>query len=155
MRAPPRLLDPKTIAPAHMLGAVVALSSWSWLHRRWTVEDLQRLIVPPLQLGQFVALVRDDALVGWGSYALMNDLAAHGFASGTRKLEAADWRCGPHPWVLDVLAPHGDGAAVARALRSHLVARAEAENWPIRTCRWARRRQDGTIRRNGSLCHAS
>lgn len=154
MRPAPRLLDPASIAPAHLLGAVVGLSGLSALHRTWTVEDLHRLLIPPISLGQCLAFERAGELVGWASWAMLNDLAAHGFATGQRQLQAADWRCGPHPWVMDVLAPNGDGMAVCRALRAHLVAKAEAEGWPIREARWARRRSDGTIRRNGSLAHA-
>ena len=48
---------------AEMLAHVSLLMTHSPLHKRWFVDDLFRLILPPMQLGQAVYHVENDRLL--------------------------------------------------------------------------------------------
>ena len=151
MRAPPAIVDLKAAVGSMLFGAVVNLMRQSELHRRYTIADLDRLLVPPLALGQHLAFQRNGELVGWASWAMFGDFAQRAFEQETRPIVAADWKSGPYLWLVDVIGHPDDGRALARMLRSHLTAKAAAENWPVREARWLRRKPDGTVRRMGRL----
>lgn len=102
------------------LGAVVDLMSLSPVHQSWTVADMQRLVVPPIELHQRVFVVDQGSLVGWGSWAFLSDEAEQGFISGSRKLRPEDWSSGSKIWLIDAIAPHGHAREITSMIRKTL-----------------------------------
>lgn len=102
------------------LGGIVSLMMRSPIHREYTVADLDRLVVPPLTLGQCIVLSIGTDIVGFGSYAFLNETAETGFISGARKLETGDWDAGDRIWLLDLVAPYGHGSKVTSLMRTGL-----------------------------------
>jgi cytolysin-activating lysine-acyltransferase len=102
---------------------VIDLMAQSEIHRRWSVADIQRLIAPPIDLGQAVLLISGDRPVGYASYALLTEEAETGYIDGTRKLQAGDWNAGDRLWWIDAIAPHGHARFLPRQLKSLLRSR--------------------------------
>jgi cytolysin-activating lysine-acyltransferase len=96
------------------LESVLFLMSASEVHREWTIEDLSRLVAPPLALTQCEIFVRDGWPVAFISWAFLNKVAADGFIDGTRKLQPDDWSSGDQLWIIDIIAPYGDIRKVIR-----------------------------------------
>lgn len=103
-----------------VLGQVVGLMTASPIHRDWTVADIERLIVPPLMLGQYVAIAEKDQMLAFATYAFLSQEAMDGFVSGQRKLRASDWRSGPHKWLIDAIAPSGHARPAMGMVRAAL-----------------------------------
>lgn len=99
------------------VGAVVRLMAMSPVHEHWTCHDIERLVVPPLDLGQCILLKEGLLPVAWGSYAFLTPEAEAGYRSGLRRLQADDWNAGDRLWLVDVVAPFGHGPQVTSALR--------------------------------------
>lgn len=95
--------------------ALYALIYNSDLRSKWSAVDIRRRIVIPLFLGQLLSFYdADDRLVGFLTYAFMNDFcAAH---QGSVGVLPADWRSGPDFWVIDLVAPNGDGDVMLRTV---------------------------------------
>lgn len=127
------------------LGQLVALMAASPIHREWTVSDFGRLIVPPLLLGQHAIVRVNSRVVAWGSWALLDEEAEEGYVSGTRKLQASDWRIGDRLWIVDAVAPWGHARDLTAAMHAELTRRGMAG----RTIRF--RRNKGGERRYSRL----
>ena len=106
---------------AEMLAHVSLLMTHSPLHKRWFVDDLFRLILPPMQLGQAVYHVENDRLLGFGSYAFMTPEKATGFLERKYKIKPDDFRCGNIPVLVDAIAPFGHVSKITRKMRNALV----------------------------------
>jgi len=106
-----------------LFGGVVGLLAVSPVHRDWTVSDIERLIVPPMRLGQFVVLRKRDHIFAYGSWALFGDMAEDGYVTGRRKIQPEDWRSGDRLWAVDVIAPHGDVREIVAMMRADLLRR--------------------------------
>lgn len=105
---------------AERLGAVVGLMMESPLHKRWTVDTLSRLVVPPLDLEQCIFVTDDDQVVGWGSWAFLSADTEQQFTDANYRLQASDWRVGDRLWLIDAVAPWGHGSRVATEMRARL-----------------------------------
>ena len=86
--------------------ALVLMMS-SDVHKNWYIKDVQRLIVPPIALGQCGFLREDSTAVGFFTYGWFTKEAEEGFTEGTRKIKAGDWNDGNILWVIDFIAPFG------------------------------------------------
>lgn len=130
-----------------LLGAVVELMMASERHRGDSVADIERLIVPPLKLGQRACVWVNEGLVAFASYALLSDEAEDGFISGSRRLQASDWRSGEKLWLMDAIAPYGHARGLCGELREKLRERGFAG----RPIRFRRNYHDGGPRRYASV----
>jgi cytolysin-activating lysine-acyltransferase len=126
------------------LAGVVGLMARSHRHRNWTVLDIERLILPPLALGQAVLVVASRQIVGFGSFAAMSEEAEHGFVSGTRKIAPGDWNAGDRLWIIDIIAPFGHGADVVAQGKALL----RRHGHDGRKLRFRRTYRDGRVRFN-------
>lgn len=102
------------------LGAVVDLMARSELHQDWTIADVQRLIVPPIETSQRVFVVDRGSLVAWGSWALMSETAELGYIEGSRKIQPQDWNAGDRLWLIDAIAPFGHARELTGLIRKNL-----------------------------------
>tara|TARA_R110000744_G_scaffold298194_1_gene407861 strand:+ start:744 stop:1145 length:402 start_codon:yes stop_codon:yes gene_type:complete len=83
------------------------LMMYSDIHRKWSVGDLHRLIIPPISLGQFGFLRTGGKPVSLLTWAWLTKEAEKGYIEGTRKIQPKDWDAGDELWVVDFIAPFG------------------------------------------------
>lgn len=95
--------------------ALYALIFNSDLKSKWSAIDIRRRIVIPLFLGQLLAFYdEEEKLRGFLTYAFMDNFcAAHQSSVG---ILPADWRSGQDFWVVDLVAPNGEGDLMLRTV---------------------------------------
>jgi len=115
-------------------GEVTWLMGRSPKHRHLFIADLEWLLAPPLALKQVrifrknkqadqnvasaTAQQSEGTPVAFVSWAFVSDEADARLKSGVIRLRPAEWRSGPHPWIIDVVAPFGGAdEAVAAVIR--------------------------------------
>jgi len=96
--------------------AVLNLMKTSDRHKTWSRSDVERLIIPPIELKQYMVFRDEERPVGYLSWAWMSQEASDGFASRERKLTASDWNSGPHAWIIDVISDGGNVRKMMGAL---------------------------------------
>ena len=121
------------------------------VYRSWTLADIDRLFIPPIQLGQYYALEHDEILTGFASWANLTEEAEAGFVNRSRKLQPGDWSAGDYSriWIIDCLAPHGWIMKMARHASKDLREKADAGNWPAKCARWTRTHGDSVVQHIG------
>lgn len=78
-------------------------------YRRYTLEDLERLLLPPIVLGQCkLYLDEDNKPLAFCSWARLSEGARDGFLARTRKIQPDDWNSGDELWFMDFIAPNGN-----------------------------------------------
>ena len=93
---------------AGVLGEVAWLMSRSAPHRHVFMADLDWLVLPPLYLGQARVLRgAEGSPLAYVSWALASDAVEARLKARIGRLQPTDWRSGPHPWIIDVIAPFG------------------------------------------------
>lgn len=86
---------------------------------KWTADDVRRRIVIPLFLGQLLSFYDDKGILkGFLTVAFMNDFAAS--HQPTIGILPTDWRSGKDFWVVDLVAPNGDGDKMLRTVMRDL-----------------------------------
>jgi len=107
------------LTPNEHFAQIMFLMMNSSSHSQWTLQDVNRLIVPPMLSGQYF-LFRDSngSVIGYASWARLTDIAAHGFISGERKLQPEDWCAGDQLWFIDFIAPFGGVLEIVRGIKA-------------------------------------
>jgi len=121
------------------LQSVMWFVAESPIHSKWSYNDIINLIVPPLQLGQYIINWQDGIPVGFASWAWLSDEAHEGFKTQTRKLIASDWCGGNHAWIIDVISNDHSPIKLLRGLRDMFINKTDAQE-----CHWMREYVDGT-----------
>jgi cytolysin-activating lysine-acyltransferase len=106
-----------------VLGEVSWLMSLSAPHRHLFMADLEWLVLPPMALTQ-ARLYRNDkgSPIAYASWALVSDEVDARLKQRIGKLKPADWRSGPHPWIIDLVAPFGGVQEVLSTLQNTVFA---------------------------------
>ncbi len=102
------------------LGTVVRLMTLSDLHKRWTVSDLDRLIMPPMETGQCLFAIKEVAPIAFVSWALFSEEVSMIFANRMRPLRKGDWHSGDQLWIVDFIGPFGFVPEIVRMLKEYL-----------------------------------
>ena len=90
------------------LGQIAGLMAGTGRYGKVSVDELVRVVLPPLRLGQYVMLWDrhiTGMLVGYASWALFSEETERVFRNRERKLVMTDWYSGNRMWVLDFVAP--------------------------------------------------
>jgi len=122
-QSPPKLPG-KTAA--QVLGEIVWIMVQSPRHKSLTLSDLEWFVMPAIQLKQFRIFYRGDRPVGIALWAQVDDAIAKRLDSGDKRLAAAEWRCGPHRRIVEVMAPFGGEQEIRRQLEAAMDAAANA-----------------------------
>ena len=104
-----------------LLGEVVLLMNDSGLHENWSANDIFNIIRPPLLLNQYVTHRENGLLVGFGTWAFMDDRSWDDFLSGSRRVEFRDFISGDNAVLVDIIAPKGHGRFITSGIRKSLV----------------------------------
>ena len=103
------------------LGKIITLMTASDVHKRWTLESTERLIAPPMTLGQYMLVSdRADFPVAFATWAFLNEEAERGYLTRTRKLQPEDWDDGDRLWIVDFVAPYGDVHGIVKLLQKEI-----------------------------------
>ena len=76
------------------------------------LSGIQRIILPPLRLGQYRIYSDKEVPMGYVSWALLSDELSEGYKNNTYKIQAQDWNSGNNFWLMNVLCPKGGGSVV-------------------------------------------
>jgi hemolysin-activating ACP:hemolysin acyltransferase len=123
-----------------IVAGILELLMASPMHRRWSLEAFDRLIVTPMKLRQAIILRVEGKMRAFCSWALVSEAVFEDLRLDRRKMDIPDWRSGPILMLTDVIAPYGDAKRVTSALKRVM----PDYTGPIRA---VRRNPDGTIRR--------
>ena len=113
----------------HVFSRAVSMMAASERHKSYTVEDLGRVLVPPLVLGQFY--MYENVFATW---AFFNEDTEHAFVEKTRKLQPKDWLCGDIFWLMDVITVDDGAKNLSAALRR--IRKAHPKNTTYKWRRW-------------------
>ena len=102
------------------VGKITWLMGHSDQHCDWSVDDIHRLIIPPVALQQFRIWQVDEHPVGLMTWALFNEETEAGYLDGSRKIQPEDWNAGDRLWLVDFIAPYGNVREMVREGRDHL-----------------------------------
>jgi hemolysin-activating ACP:hemolysin acyltransferase len=114
-----------------MIQDVLELMQLSDFHRNYSEKDMQRLIYPAIKNNKCVVYYDEGKPVGMFTYMWLNSKAEDGYLNGTRKLQPEDWETHPTNgklYVIEFIAPYGNGASIARKCRSYLSAHTYTDN---------------------------
>lgn len=112
--------EPATRTGLSMLGEIAWLMAQSPLHRSWPLESLMQWVAPALALKQCRTYHRDQRPVAYVSWARLSRETEEAYVLNPRGLQPANWNNGQRLWVIDLIAPFGDGGTVIRDLRTGL-----------------------------------
>ncbi len=112
--------DPGIPTGLSMLGEIAWLMAHSPLHQSWPFESLLQWVAPALALKQCRSYHRGKKPVAYVSWAWLSKEVEEAFVLNPRSLQPANWKSGQRLWVIDLIAPFGDGGAVMRDLKTGL-----------------------------------
>ena len=99
-----------------VIGEAMTLMAQCALYRDRSLEDVCQLILPPLNFGQMRIWRRGRMPVGIATWANLDEEREINVLRRDAHLAPEEWNCGDRPVVMDVIAPFGDGYAIARDL---------------------------------------
>jgi cytolysin-activating lysine-acyltransferase len=91
-------------------------------HRHIFVADLEWMVIPPIELGQFRMYRRESMPLAFASWALVSEETEKRLASGMARLAPTEWRNGDRLWLVELLAPFGNTDAVLDDLKKSVFA---------------------------------
>jgi|APCry1669192111_1035396.scaffolds.fasta_scaffold00005_2 hemolysin-activating ACP:hemolysin acyltransferase len=104
-----------------MIKDILSLMSQSRLHKKWYVEDIFNIILPPIESGQCIVVRENDKVVGFGTWAYMSNASLDAFLNGTRKIGPQDFNNGHNLVLVDIVSPYGHGTKIAFKIRHRLL----------------------------------
>lgn len=120
----------------------IDLMCHSELHRRWYVNDIPRLVYPPIRNRNLFFYRTERGYVGYVSFAFLSQEAEQAFENGERPIQPEDWMSGDRIWLIDLIALDAFGSVIARNLRQSVLPRS---GYP--SARSLRRTSEGEIRK--------
>lgn len=84
---------------------IVWLHGHSAWHKHLAWEELERRVLPPLRLGQFKLIYKDDRPFAYASWASVTPEVGMRLQGASRWLNLEEWNCGSDVVLMDVVAP--------------------------------------------------
>lgn len=109
------------IDSGQLLGALSWLMLNSPLHRLYTLENLERRILPGVFHNQYRFYRQGDRPVGFVNWAWLTADCDRQFSTGTYELNHQDWVAGDRLWFPELIAPFGHARAIVRDLRTNVL----------------------------------
>jgi cytolysin-activating lysine-acyltransferase len=104
-----------------LLGPIAWLYMNSPQHRNQFIADLEWRVMPALVLDQAKLYMRDEAPVGYASWAFLSAEAAERYRA-TGRLAPGDWKSGSEAWLIDLVAPFGGGGELIKDVKEKVLA---------------------------------
>jgi cytolysin-activating lysine-acyltransferase len=89
------------------LGQVAWLMLRSEMHKFAFLADLEWQVLPPLALRQARVFLKGPQPIAFASWGFVSAAVAERLRAGERRMQAADWRSGDQPWIVDLVTPFG------------------------------------------------
>ncbi len=105
-----------------MIEDILSLMAHSKVHKRWFVEDIFNIILPPFDLGHSIVVQEKDKCVAFGTFAFLSDEVLNKFFTGSGKLTRKDFNSGPNIVLVDIIAPYGHAREITSKIRQRLIA---------------------------------
>tara|TARA_Y100000114_G_C11751350_1_gene324469 strand:+ start:1717 stop:2109 length:393 start_codon:yes stop_codon:yes gene_type:complete len=80
------------------------------------LKAIYNLIIPPLELGQYIFYEDKEVPLCWASWALLSDEVSKLYAEQKYNLKAEDWNSGNNLWLVNIICPYGGGSIALRRL---------------------------------------
>ena len=87
-----------------LLGEITALMMSSPLHSKYTVGDVTKNFLPPLDLGQFRIYKKGKTPIALLTWAYLDDETSDKYANEQYDLQLGDWNKGKNLWFIDFIA---------------------------------------------------
>lgn len=104
----------KELAKLPLLGPALWLYARDPQRRHGFYADIDWRLMPPLVLDQCRLFSKADLPWAFVSWAFVSDAVAERLRSAAPVIAPHEWKSGTHPWLIDVVAPFGDVAAIAQ-----------------------------------------
>jgi len=101
-----------------MLDHVLNLLAHSENHRHYDVIQINRCIIPPVNLNQCVGIVEDGHLLAWASWMFTTREIGDIFLDGEYEVQPHDWSSGDVLIMMDMVAPFGHARQLYRMCRN-------------------------------------
>lgn len=127
MSAAPQIQDIRPEFPSAdaitAYGGLCFLYMHSTRHAGWSVQQLRRIVQPPIDLKQAKIFYYEGVPRAACTWAHLDDAAERQLLLG-QPLTPAQWRSGPNLWLMEIIAPYeqGTGARAFRAFMEHIPA---------------------------------
>lgn len=99
-------LEPKLGADKY---AILGMMTWLWmsstLHQNWGTELQKSLLLPPIELNQYVILYRAGNPVAFCTWAFLSKEAELAYILDSSAIAAHCWNSGDRLWFVDWIAP--------------------------------------------------
>ena len=105
-------LPAKTVS--QVFGEIAWLMTQSPRHKTIALGDLEWVLMPAILLQQFRIFYKGEQPVGVVLWALVDDAVAKRIDASDHPLAAAEWKCGTHKRIVDVVAPFGGEAEMRK-----------------------------------------
>lgn len=89
----------------HVLGKLAWLWMNSPLHHSWQVSYLNRFVLPPVVLNQYMLIERNGFPVAYCSWALFSKQAELMYMLDSSNIQSNNWTSGDRLWFIDWVAP--------------------------------------------------
>jgi cytolysin-activating lysine-acyltransferase len=103
-----------------LLGPIAWLYMNSPQHRNQFIADLEWRVMPALVLDQAKLYMRDEAPVGYASWAFLSAEATERYRA-TGRLAPGDWKSGSEAWLIDLVAPFGGGGDLIKDVKEKVL----------------------------------
>lgn len=124
------------ITVSHLFGEMTWLMSQSPLHRLLPIQELERLIMPPILLRQLFVFRDGTKPIGFATWAYCNAAAEKKLNKGLLDPKAGfgpdDWKSGETCWLVDFVAPFANAQNRHREIMLADLVSGPLENTPIR-----------------------
>lgn len=92
---------------APLLGAAIALMMESPFHQHMFLADMKWLLIPPLQLQQFIFFRKHETPIAFASWALLDSETEARVSKGQMRLKPEEWNKGDRLWIIGIVASLG------------------------------------------------
>lgn len=137
----------KYLQMTQLVGQVYCLAMDSHIHKHWTLEDFQRMVMPPLLLDQSFIFYTEKIVTGFFTWANLTEEAERAFVA-REGMQPEDWNAGDGTriWIVDALAPAGAMKEMVREIRKMAPKMAEDRGWsPDQSVSWSRTYRYGEV----------
>lgn len=104
----------KELSKLHLLGPAAWLCARDALRKYTFFADIDWRFLPPLVLDQCRLYSREGMPWAFVTWARVSDAVDARLRSGTPVIAPHEWQSGERLWLVDVVAPFGDAAGIAR-----------------------------------------
>ena len=80
------------------------------------LKAIYNLVLPPLELGQYIIYEDKEVPLCWASWALLSDETSKLYAERKYNLKPDDWNSGNNLWLVNIICPFGGGDIALKRL---------------------------------------